>query len=167
MEAFAGQFATHVAWSKEVGRIESSESQAVITALILQDTAQPLIGCAAFVSTCPQRELSIKSISVRKLLLSIKDVLDVIERDSMRKRKDGTAREHLTPDGTAFVGAELFWYADKTPQVPALDAAYYFAPDCSGLYLGGCEGDGFRFPDQRASQLSQAIGRTMNELGSR
>jgi len=41
LEAFAELPATHVAWSKEVGRIESGEAHAVITALVLEDTAQP------------------------------------------------------------------------------------------------------------------------------
>jgi len=41
LEAFAGLPATHVAWSKEVGRLDSREAQAVITALVLEDTAQP------------------------------------------------------------------------------------------------------------------------------
>ena len=99
-------------------------------------------------------------------MIVIKNALHVIERDSMRKRNDATAREHLTGDGIAFVGAELFWCADKRPQVHPLNGAYYLAPDSSGFYLSGCRGDGFRFPNQQESQLSQAMGRAMNELGS-
>ena len=34
LEAFARQPATHIAWSKEVGRFDSSEAHAVVTALI-------------------------------------------------------------------------------------------------------------------------------------
>ena len=166
MEAFAGQSATHVAWSKEVGRIESSESQAVITALILQDTARPPDRMRGIRIDLSSRESKDQIYLGEETLALYKNALDVIERDSTRKRNDGTARDRLTPDGTAFVGAELFWYADKRPQVHALNAAYYFAPDSSGLYISGCKGDGFRFPDQQASQLSQAIGRAMNELGS-
>jgi hypothetical protein len=41
LEAFARMPATRVAWSKEVGRIETKESRAIVTALILEDTAQP------------------------------------------------------------------------------------------------------------------------------
>jgi hypothetical protein len=39
LEAFARQPATHIAWSKEIGRFDSSEAHAVVTALILEDTA--------------------------------------------------------------------------------------------------------------------------------
>ena len=41
LEAFARQPTTDVAWSKEVGRLDSRESHAVVTVLILEDTAQP------------------------------------------------------------------------------------------------------------------------------
>jgi len=41
LEAFAGLPATHVAWSQEVGRLDTTEAHAVVTALILEDTAQP------------------------------------------------------------------------------------------------------------------------------
>jgi hypothetical protein len=40
LEAFAGQPATHVAWSREVGRIDSAEAHAIATALTLENTAQ-------------------------------------------------------------------------------------------------------------------------------
>ena len=41
LEAFANLAATRVEWSKEVGRLDSSEGHAVVIALILEDTAQP------------------------------------------------------------------------------------------------------------------------------
>jgi hypothetical protein len=63
----------------------------------------------------------------------------VIERDAMRERNKGTAREHLTPGGISFVGAEVFWYADKKPQVHSLNAAYFFAPDASDLFVSAFE----------------------------
>ena len=41
LEAFASLPATHVAWSREVGRLDSTEAHAIVTALTLEDTAQP------------------------------------------------------------------------------------------------------------------------------
>src|SRR5689334_18679155 len=41
LEAFAKQTASRVAWSSEVGRIDSKEGHAVITALVVEDSAQP------------------------------------------------------------------------------------------------------------------------------
>jgi hypothetical protein len=41
----------------------------------------------------------------------------------------------VTPGGVSYFGAEVFWYGDRAPGVRALDAAYYFASDSSGLAL--------------------------------
>jgi hypothetical protein len=167
LEAFAGLPATLVAWSKEVGRIESGEAQAVITAVILEDTAQPPDRMRGIRINLFSRESKDQIFLGEETLSIYKNALDVIEREATREQNDGTARESVTPDGTSFVGAGLFWYADKKPQVHALNAAYYFGPGSSGLYISAFKGDGFRFPNQQASQLSQAIGRAMNELRSR
>jgi hypothetical protein len=167
LEAFARQPATHIVWSKEVGRIESSEAQAVITALIFEDTAQPPDRMRGIRIDLASRESEDQVFLGEETLSVYKNALDVIERDAMRERNEGTAREHLTPGGISFGGAEVFWYADKKPQVHALNAAYYFAPDSSGLFVSAFKGDGFRFPDQQPSQLSQAIARAMDKLRNR
>jgi hypothetical protein len=41
LEAFAKQSTSRVAWSSEAGRIDSKEGHAVITALVVEDRAQP------------------------------------------------------------------------------------------------------------------------------
>src|SRR5438445_10319647 len=41
LEAFAHQPATHVTWSKQVGSVDSREAHAVVTVLVIEDTAQP------------------------------------------------------------------------------------------------------------------------------
>jgi hypothetical protein len=166
LEAFAGQPATHVAWSKEVGRIESSEAHAVITALILEDTAQPPDRMRGIRIDLSSRESKDQIFLGEETLSIYQKALDVIERDGTRQRNEGTARGHLTP-GISFVGAEVFWYGDKKPQVHALNAAYYFASDSSGLYVSAFKDDGFRFPDQEPSQLSQAIARATDMLEKR
>jgi hypothetical protein len=167
VEAFAGLPATHTAWSKEVGRIESGEAQAVITALVLEDTAQPpdrMRGVRIELSSRDSKD----AIFLGEETLSIyKRALDEITTEAIRQRSEGTARDSVTTDGTSYVGAGVFWYADKVPRVHALNAAHYFGPDSSGLYLSAFKGVGFRFPDQQASQLSLVMARAMSELKNR
>jgi hypothetical protein len=55
--------------------------------------------------------------------------------------------------------------AHKVPRVHALEAAYYFAPNSSGLYLSAFQHVGFRFPDQDPSRLSAAIATAIDQLG--
>lgn len=44
LEAFAGRPTAHVTWSKVIGRLESQESRATITALIVEDkTSEPSV----------------------------------------------------------------------------------------------------------------------------
>ena len=164
LEAFARLPATSVAWSKEVGRIESGESKAIITAMVLEDTAQPpdrMRGVRIDLSSRNSKD----QIFLGEETLSIYErALDEITKEATRQRNEGTVRDNLNAGGTAFVGAEIFWYADKVPRVHALNAAPYVAPDSSGLYLSAFKGVGFRFPDQEASRLSLAMARAINEL---
>jgi len=50
----------------------------------------------------------------------------------------------------------VFWYADKVPRVHALNAAHYFGPDSSSLYLSAFKGTGFRFPTNRRHCMHRA-----------
>lgn len=162
-EAFAGLPTTHIAWSKEVGRIDSREARLIITALTLEDTAQPpdrMSGVRVDLSTGnihDQVYLGEETLSVYK------NALDQISTESAHERSQGTARDHLTPDGTSYLGTEVFCYHEP-PRVHTLDAAYYFAPDSTGLYLGAFKPVGFRFPDQDPSKLSAAIEAAMDQL---
>jgi hypothetical protein len=72
----------------------------------------------------------------------------------------------VTPGGVSYFGAEMFWYGDRAPRVRALDAAYYFASDSSGLVLHARENVEFRFPKQDPLQLAAAIERATDRLKS-
>jgi hypothetical protein len=164
LEAFARMPATHVAWSKEVGRIETDESRAIVTALILEDTAQPpdrMRGIRIELSSGDSKD---EIFLGEETLRIYKEALDQIATEAIRQRNAGNARENLTPDGTAYVGAEVFWYGYKTASVHALNAAHYFAPNSSGLYLSAFKDVGFKFPNQDASQLSVVLERAIKEL---
>ena len=41
----------------------------------------------------------------------------------------------VTPEGVSYFGAEVFWDGGRPARVRALDAAYYFTSDSSGLAL--------------------------------
>lgn len=167
LEAFAALPATRVAWSKEVARIDSSEAHAVVTALVLEDTAQPpdrMLGIQIDLFSADSKD---KVYLGEETLGIYRNALDEIAREATRERNEGTARDNLTPEGTSYVGAEVFWYADRIPRVHHLSAAHYFSPDSSGLYVHAFKGIGFRFPNRDARQLSLAIERAMEELKNR
>ncbi len=168
LEAFASLPATHVAWSREVGRIESTEAHAVVTALTLEDTAQPpdrMSGVRLDLSTANARDQVYLG---EETLGAYKNALDEITASVSRELFAGTVRGRLAANVTSCTGAQLFWYAYKVPRVHALDAAYCFAPDSSsGLSLSAFKQTEFRFPGQDSAQLSAAIAAAMDQLKAR
>ena len=162
LESFATMPATHIAWSTEIGRLNSTESHLVVTALILEDTAQP-----------PDRMRGVRLdlrnqdsqdqlyLDEETLAAYIKD-LDEISRYA-KKFPSG-----FNPKGTNCLGARQFWYGDKTPSVHALEAMHCVTPNSSWLavYMIGGHAH-LRFPHQDASQLSALIAKALDELKSR
>jgi len=164
LEAFARQPNSHIAWSNEAGRIDSREAHAVVTALIVEDGAQP-----------PDRMRGIRV-----------DLLDQDGRDQVylgeetlgafKKAMDeiSQAAAHgcawnsgdVCPPN-AYVGAALFWYGDRVPSVHTLSASHHFGERGSGLFLSTFGGGHFYFPDRDASQLSAAIARALEQLKER
>jgi len=161
LEAFAHQPTTHVTWSKQVGSLDSREAHAVITALVLEDAAQPpdrLRGVRINFSS-PD---SIDEVYLGEETLGMyKSALDEISRTIPGSRKG--ARENLAPGGTSCLGACVF-RSDKPPRVHTLSAAYCFAPDSEGLSVSTFKQALFRFPDQGPSRLSAAIALAIDEL---
>jgi hypothetical protein len=164
LEAFARLPATHVDWSREVGRIDSTEARAIITALILADTAQPSDQMRGIRIDLSSRDSQDDVYLGEETLNAYKNALDEISTYAAREHSQGTLRSGVTPGGTAYLGARVFWYGDTCPSVHALDAAYYSAPHSSGLSLSAFKQAGFRFPDQDPSQLSAAIARAIDQL---
>jgi hypothetical protein len=162
LEAFAHQPATHVAWSKEVGRLDSRDAHAVVSVLILEDTAQPpdrMRGIRIELSDLNSKD----EVYLGEETLGVyKSALDEISRNLPGFRK--SARDNLVPGGISYLGACLFRYVDKLPRVHTLSAAYYFAPDSEGLYLSTFKNGGFRFADQDPLRLSAAIAAAIDQL---
>ncbi|MCM3872326.1 MAG: hypothetical protein ND895_16715 [Pyrinomonadaceae bacterium] len=156
LEAFAGQPTARVTWSKEVGRIESAATRLVATALVVKDDLRP-----------PHRMSGIR------IELTSQNATDLVyledaELEVMKKALEGIEsgieyfRTERADAPLRYLGAcEL---RQPRPTIHALSAAYYIAPDSSGLSLSAFKGHEFRFPNHKPSELAQVIRRVMDEL---
>ncbi len=163
LEAFAGFSATHVAWSNEVGRLDSIEAHAVVTALILEDTAQPPDRMRGIRIDLRSRDSRDQVFLGEETLAVYKSALGEISQGAPRFRNEYAK----APGGLGYLGACVFWYGHNVPRVHTLSAAYYIAPDSSGLSLSAFKDAEFRFPGHDSSQLSAAIARAMDQLKQR
>jgi hypothetical protein len=164
LEAFARQSAAHVVWSSEVGRLDSREAHAIVTVLVLENSAQPQDRVGGIRIDLSSPDLKDAVYLGEETLVVYKNALDEIGRNARGSRN--TARDDLAPGGTSYLGSGIFWNPDNKPCVHALNATYYFASDSEGLYLSAAKDTGFRFPDQDPSQLSGAIARAIDRLSS-
>jgi len=156
LEAFAGQPSAQVTWSKEVGRIESAEARVVVTALVVEDAVQPPHRMRGIRIELTNQNATDQVYLDEAKLEAMKKALEEIEsgiEGFRNERGDGPLR---------YLGAcEL---RQSRPTVHTLSAAYYIAPDSSGLSLSAFKGQQFRFPNHRPSELAEAIGRVMDGL---
>jgi len=92
-------------------------------------------------------------------LLPVKKALDEITR--------GVAGFQNEPRSSPYryLGAKEFSRPGQS--VHTLNAAYYVAPDSSGLSLSAHKRQEFRFPDHHPSELAEAISRAIYELKQR
>jgi len=158
LEAFAKMPATHIAWSNEVGRLDTSEAHAVVTALVLEDAAQPPDRMRGIRIDLRNRDSEDQVYLGEETLGVYKNALDEITRFVKLSAED------VAPGGCEYFGAEVFWYGHKVPSVHALTAAQYFIRDSSGLSVNAFKHTEFRFPHQDASQLSAAIATAIDQL---
>jgi hypothetical protein len=156
LEAFAGQPTAKVTWSKEVGQIECDEARVIVTALIIRDTVQPPHQmCGIRIDLASQNARDQVYLEEAKLE-AVRRALEGIESGIEGYRKEPAESPYR------FFGAAEFWHPHL--KVHTLNAAYYIAPDSSGLSLSAYKDQGFRFPDHRPSELAKAIGMAMDEL---
>ena len=161
LEAFAHQPTTRVTWSMQVGSLDSREAHAVITALVLEDTAQPPDRMRGIRINLSSPDSTDEVYLGEETLAVYKTALDEISR-AMASSRNGT-QGNLAPGGTSCLGACVF-RSDKPSRVHSLTAAYCFAPDYEGLSLSTFKQVGFRFPDQDPSRFSAAIGVAIDQL---
>lgn len=158
LEAFATQPAARVLWAKEMGQINSSEARVVVTALIVEDEAEP-----------PGRLRGIR------IFLSKQDVTDQVyieeaKLEAVRKALAEIARRveefHNEQSDTPlrYSGSAVFRQLNENEMFHTLNAAYYIVPGSSGLSLSAFKDQEFRFPYHNPSELAALIGRAMEEL---
>jgi hypothetical protein len=156
LEAFAGQPTARVIWSKDVGQIESDEARVIVTALMIKDAVQPPHQmCGIRIDLANQNARDQIYLEEAKLE-AVRKALEEIESGIEGYRKEPADSPYR------YYGAAEFWHPHL--KLHTLNAAYYIAPDSSGLSLSAYKGQGFRFPDHRPSELAKAIGMAMDEL---
>jgi hypothetical protein len=156
LEAFAEQSTAQVTWSKEVGQIESVEARVMVTALTIEDAVHiPQRMCGIRIDLANQNAKDQVYLEEAKLE-AVRKALEEIESgiESFRKEPADSPYRYL--------GAAEFWHPHL--KVHTLNAAYYIAPDSSGLSLSAYKGQQFRFPNHRLAELAKVMGMAMDEL---
>jgi hypothetical protein len=157
LENLVKQAGSRTVWSGESGRIESSESRAVVTAMVVEDRA--------------------KASRVRgvRIDFSGRDLKATIYVDDSGLKTVKTALDEITR------GMELSGYGDggtrsstllhigscdyrDNPTAHPFTAVYYIDPGIQGLKLFPLNQGEFNFPNRKPAQLSAALRRAMDEL---
>jgi hypothetical protein len=100
LEAFVRQPNTRLAWSTEVGRIDTSRAHAIATAVIVEDTAQPPDRMRGIRILLSDKDRNDEVYLGEETLVAYRDALDEISQEAARERDQGTARpSSLKPDG--------------------------------------------------------------------
>jgi len=156
LETIAKQRGTTIILSEEVGRVESSDSQAIVTALILENSHY--------------RPSRVRGIRIDLRNESSTDHIFVEESELVHLKYElvgldcGIARVR-NQSGSAYRmnGVGRCRPSQTIPQ--AYCPGYYIAPDSEGLALSAFNGGNFSFPSARPAALAGAIGRAMSEFG--
>lgn len=154
LEALAGQSTAQVKWSKEIGRIESVRDRVVVTALVVNDEVHH------------HRMRGIR-LDLTSQNAADRVYLDELELELVKKALEGI-ESGIESFRTERGGAPLRYLGSCELREPSatvhLSAAYYIAPDSSGLSLSAFKQQEFRFPNHRPSELAAAFGRAIDEL---
>ena len=159
LEAFAGRPTAKVTWFSEVGKIVSEEASVTVTALMIKDAGQPSN------QMCGIR-IDLENPNARDQVYLEQAKLDAV-RKALEEIESGIENFRKEPADTPlrYRGAAEFWHPHL--KVHTLSAAYYIAPNSSGLSLSAYKGQEFRFRNHRPSGLANAIGKAMDELKQR
>ncbi len=155
-ETIAKQRGTTIILSEEVGRVESSDSRAIITALILENSYY--------------RPSRVRGIRIDLRNESSSDHIFVEESELVQLKYEligmdcGIARMRNQTGATyRMQGTARCTPWQTVPQ--AYCPGYYIAPESEGLALSTFNGGNFRFPSARPAALAGTIGRAMSEFG--
>lgn len=156
LEAFAGRSTAQVKWSKEVGRIDESDTHAIVTALIIEDGAQSPPRMRGIRIDLSNKSATDKVYLDETALVAIRNALAKIERGIEDYRKE------VSSIPIRYYGAAEFWRPYE--RIHTLNAAYFIRPDSSGLSLSAYKHQEFRFPGHRPGELAEIISRAMRDL---
>ena len=155
LEAFASQPAAKVTWSTEAGRIDSDDAHAVITALAVEDAAQPARRMRGIRITLSRRDARHEVYLEENRLPAFREALDEITAGLAHfQARHGRG-------GLSYLGSCEF----RETKYP-LTAAYY-VDGSSGLAISPFHAPEFRFPGREPSHLAAAIARAVEELSGR
>jgi len=156
LELWAGQSGSRIAKSNEVGRIDSADAQAVITAIEIERPRNT-----------PSR---VRGIRIDFTSASSTDRIYVDESELVYLKREldsmncgiATTRDDTKPENRVR-GIARCRPSQSIPQ--AYCPAYYITPESEGLSLSTFAGHNFRFPSIRPSALADAISRAMSAFG--
>ncbi len=154
-EKIAKQRGTTIILSEEVGRVESSDSQAIITALILENSYYRPSRVRGIRIDLRNESTSDHIFVEESELVHLKYELVGLECGIVRVRNQSGAAYRMNGVGRCS--------PRRIPQ--AYCPGYYIAPESEGLALSTFNGGNFSFPSARPASLAGAIGRAMSEFG--
>jgi hypothetical protein len=159
LEAFASRPKSRVTWSSQVGRIDGAKTQAIVTALIIEEAGQSANRMRGIRIDLSNENTTDQIYLEEAKLEAIKKALVEIESGSESFRKE------ISSTPVRYYGAAEFWRPYQ--RIHTLNAAYYIRPESSGLSLSAYKDQEFRFPDHRPRELADLISRAIKELNQR
>ncbi len=156
LEVWVGQTGSRITKSEQVGRIDSTDAHAVITAVVVEHT-----------HNTPRRVRGIR-IDLRNPSSADRIYVDESELVYLKHQLDGIDCGVASMRNDSETPYRVSGIARCRPSrtVPqAYCPAYYITPESEGLSLSTFGGHNFRFPSKRPSALANAIGRAMSAFG--
>ena len=154
-EAFALKPSVVIAFTQQVGTIESSDASVKISALIISDTANPSERMRGVRFTLESNAGLDHVFLDEAQLAALKGDLADIEAGIPELKANQDAPYRVQGTGSCWMPAR---------PVRIMCPSYRVGPDWSGLTLGAYGGPGFAYPGHRPSELTELIDRAVTEL---
>ena len=156
LEVWVGQPGSRITMSEQVGRIDSTDAQAVITAVVVERPPNT-----------PSRVRGIR-IDLRNASSADRIYVDESELVYLKHQLDGMDCGVASMRNDSETPYRVRGIARCRPSrtIPqAYCPAYYITPESEGLSLSTFSGHNFKFPAQRPSTLADVVGQAMSEFG--
>jgi hypothetical protein len=158
LEVFATQPNTKLTWALEVGRIESTESRAILTAVEYESSLTP--------------GTKLRGVRVE---LSKPGAADVVFIEENRLRQAATALNRIATSIPRYAAARnsvpTFHGSEEFRQirnpVHTINPSYYVGPDSEGLAISAFKHEQFKLPSHSPSELATALTAAAEALEAR